>query len=539
MRHKFLATISILLLSSMAAFAVDGTVTYTEPQDYGQTIQKTIYKDSLIINNFDAENTYKSLIKVSNSNNQETIKNCFYQDKEIASALKEAKERFEQSNVTVSYNTYDKLIDSGKLNDFYYVYLAYKMANIGFFSLAEKSIKNIDNKNLWQDYTEELKKYYMPKSKLSYEEEMFLANIYTSIYYNNLTRESIFDLMKKDKIMRRSDYAEYLAASAFYIEKDYTKALGMINRACSQNSDNVYYMKYKARILTELEKYNDALNIIENIENKKLKMVDTDNTANTRGLKYLILSKNEKNEFKSKLYLAKYFYINNAQDRALKELSGVQYKSKMPEISTLMGDIYFYQKDYKKAQNAYNVALMFNKRCSSAFKGLGDINLAQNTFATAKEYYEKAYHYNKQDEDTLLNLAIASFAQNDIKNARKYADIALSVSSKDNYKIYYVQAKLKPERSAQYLDKALQINPLYADTWFDLGDIALAKSDINTAEKYISNGNFLAQGSYKYYYYISKIDDKLNKKQEAEQNMQEAVNMYAKDNPQKEISEVK
>lgn len=528
-----------MFFSRIPALAVDGTVTYTAPPDSAQTVQKNIYKDSLIINNFDAENTYKSLLKIAIGQDQDSVKSCFYQDKEVASMLKEAKERFEQSNVTASYNIYDKLIDSGKLNDFYYVYLAYKMANLGFFSLAEKSIKNIDNKNVWNQYTEELVKYYLPKYKLSFEEETFLANIYTSIYYNNLTRESIFDLMKKDKIMRRSDYANYLAASAFYIEKDYPKALSMINRACSQNSDNIYYQKYKARILTELERYNEALNIIQAIENNKLKMVDADNTANTKGLKYLILSKNEKNEFKSKLNLAKYYYINNAQDRALKELSGVQYKSKMPEISLLMGDIYLSQKDYKKSQNAYNVALMFNKRYSYAFKGLGDISLAQNNFATAHEYYEKAYHYNKQDEDTLLNLAITSFAKNDTKNARKYIDLAQSVSSKDNYKIYYVQAKLKPERNAQYLDKALLINPLYADTWFDLGDIALSKSDVNTAEKYINNGNFLAQGSYKYYYYISQIDDKLNKKQESEQNMEEAVNLYGKDNPLKEISEVK
>jgi len=539
LRYKIPIIISIMFFSRMPALAVDGTVTYTAPPDSAQTVQKNIYKDSLIINNFDAENTYKSLLKIAIGQDQDSVKSCFYQDKEVASMLKEAKERFEQSNVTASYNIYDKLIDSGKLNDFYYVYLAYKMVNLGFFSLAEKSIKNIDDKNVWNQYTEELVKYYLPKYKLSFEEETFLANIYTSIYYNNLTRESIFDLMKKDKIMRRSDYANYLAASAFYIEKDYPKALSMINRACSQNSDNIYYQKYKARILTELERYNEALNIIQDIENNKLKMVDADNTANTKGLKYLILSKNEKNEFKSKLNLAKYYYINNAQDRALKELSGVQYKSKMPEVSALMGDIYLSQKDYKKSQNAYNVALMFNKRYSYAFKGLGDISLAQNNFATAYEYYEKAYHYNKQDEDTLLNLAITSFAQNDTKNARKYIDLAQSVSSKDNYKIYYVQAKLKPERNAQYLDKALLINPLYADIWFDLGDIALSRSDVNTAEKYINNGNFLAQGSYKYYYYISQIDDKLNKKQESEQNMEEAVNLYGKDNPPKEISEVK
>lgn len=539
MRHKIFIIISLILISGMAANAANATFTYNPAQENQQLEQKNnIYKDSLIINNFDNTNTYKSLLKIAYGQDQEVIRTCFYQNPEIASILKEAKERFEQSNVTASYNLYDKLIDSGKLNDFYYVYLAYKMVNIGFFSLAEKSIKNIDNKNLWEAYTDELTKYYLPKYKHSYEEEMFLANIYTSIQYNNLTRESIFDLMRKDKIIKRSDYADYLAANAFFIEKDYPKAITMINRACSQNSDNVYYQKYKARILTEQEKYNDALSIIQDIENQKLKMVDADNTANLKALKYLILCKNEKNEIKSKMYLARYFYLNNAPDKALKELATIQYKSKLPEVSTLMGDIYFYQKDYKKAKNAYETAFMFNKRYPAAFRGLGDISLVQNNFQTARSYYEKAYHYNKKDENLLLNMAITAFAQNDIENAKKYADAALNISSKDNYKIYYIMAKLKPEKSGQYLEKALYINPLYADIWFDLGDIALSKSDINTAQKYIANGNFLAQGSYKYYYYISQIDDKLNKKQEAEQNMQEAVNLYAEANPQNGIPEV-
>lgn len=435
----------------------------------------------------------------------------------------EAMERFSQSNVTVSYKNFEALIDNNNLNDFYYMTLAYQMSDLGFFSLSEKAMAKVENREVWQSHIETIKRMYLPKNKLSHEEELFLANIYTSIIFNNLTRESIQDVMKRDRLIRRSDYANYLVANALFIDKDYQKALSSINRSLSSNSENFYYINYKIKILIELERYEEALKLVSDLESKNI--LNPENIKDVEKQKYYLLSKSEKNEAKAKYYLANYFSLNNDYARAIKELIPISYKTKTAEIPSLLGDIYFKTKDYPKATESYERALDINKHCDSAYKGLANISMLRKEYSLAEKNYLKALKHNKYDENSLIGLSVINYLKNDQKIAKQYSDKALSVNP-NCYKGYYLQSKYKQNKNISNLVSASILNPFFANTWLDLADNSLLNKDTISAEKYLDSVKYLEDNNFRYYYYKGIIA-RLNKdSQTADSNFIKAVSLY-------------
>lgn len=437
--------------------------------------------------------------------------------------IKEASERFEQSNVTVAYKNYQALIESGTLTDFHYMQLAWQLAEIGFYSLSEEAMNKISYNQMCKNYNDIIEKYYFPKYKPLYEEEIFLANIYTSIHYNNLTRESVFDLMKKDKLIRKSDYANYLAATALFSDKDYARAGNFINKALSMESENVKYLILKAKILTAQNKYSDALKIVSSLEKKKI--ISSNKYSEIDTLKYYILSKSIKNEVKAKYYLAYYFYLNNDNTRALNELSTLAFKAKSDEVHYLMGEIYFGDKDYPKAFENYTKALTYNKRSSNAYKGLAKLYLIKNDYNNSLNYYLKAFKLNRNNEDTASDISALYLITNNLKEAKKYCDKTLFINS-ESYKGYFLLSKLRPDKSVENLKKSLIINPFYLNTWIELSEISLTNNDAVSAEKYLQSVGFINSNDYRYYYLRGKIAQAKSQNETAEKNFKEAVSLF-------------
>lgn len=532
MRKKFLLIVILGTLFSGAVCSAD--TVFDKPSSVNQIehenplnqepvnlmFTESVAKYGADLNNSDLTDLILPRIEQSDIKN-----NDFYSEKEELKPFFSAMEKFTQSNVSIAYKNFNSIVVEDSLNDFQYMLMAYELSNVGLFNLAEISLTKVKDQELWGKYMKSLKDSSFPKHKLSYDDEIFLANIYTAINYNNLTQESISDLRKKDKILRKSDYADYLLSTALYKEKDYSKALWAINKAISSNSDNVNYLKFKAKILCEQEKYYEALEVIEDIESQHIVFSDLAREIDT--MKYFVLSKTEKNELKAKYNLAYYMYLNNDYNRAIDELIPIAAKNKLPEANDLLAKIYFLNKNYNQANEEYKKLLTINKHYAPAYKGLGNICTLKNDYEKALKNFEKAQKYNKKDVDTLVNLSVISSLTNNHEKAFDFCNKTDNLKE-DYYKAYYLKSKLYKDKSEFYLKKTLEYNPFYCNAWLDLANIEINKKHINTAKSYVDAAGFTEINNYRYYYYKGLISKATENNLDAENNFKTAIILYNK-----------
>lgn len=123
-----------------------------------------------------------------------------------------AMEKFMQSNVRSSYRDFQILIDNVMPNDYIYMRLSKEMASIGFFSLAELAISKIADNSVSSLLEEDVKNFYFPNYTLTHKDQIYLAEIYANIMYNDQSQEATGELLKQTTLLMESDYANYLVA---------------------------------------------------------------------------------------------------------------------------------------------------------------------------------------------------------------------------------------------------------------------------------------------------------------------------------------
>ena len=104
---------------------------------------------------------------------------------------------------------------------------------------------------------------------MSLDEEIYLAELYSDINYNNYSEESLDELSKNPKLLKKLDYANYIMALAYYKNNNYSKALTYINKAIGFDNPNLHYLSFKAQILSDDKKYKESLNIVNELLDKK------------------------------------------------------------------------------------------------------------------------------------------------------------------------------------------------------------------------------------------------------------------------------
>ena len=122
-----------------------------------------------------------------------------------------------------AYREFNKLIHAYDNNDFLYFNLAYEFSQMGLFSLAQNCIVQIDDRQIWVNQIENLKNCYFPCVTMSLDEEIYLAELYSDINYNNYSEESLDELSKNQKLLKKLDYANYIMALAYYKNNNYSK----------------------------------------------------------------------------------------------------------------------------------------------------------------------------------------------------------------------------------------------------------------------------------------------------------------------------
>ncbi|MBR2068333.1 MAG: hypothetical protein IJ877_01095 [Candidatus Gastranaerophilales bacterium] len=478
--------------------------------------------------------------------NLANIVDSFLNNEENKTEIKEDKEnyrqefisitsKFNQGNATSAYMEYSNLID--KLDsDIMLLNLSQILYKIGFFSLAHKSEDKIIYKNQYFDNINDLETSYKPKSQLSYDDEIFFAKIYSSIFFDNSAHEANLELLSKKEQYQKNDYYNYLLSQSYFEQKDYHKAQNAINKAISLNNENINYKLLKSDILFASKKYQDALDIIKKLE-KNQKIIDFKDTIQSK--KQLIIAQNGKNDKEKKYALVYKTYLEGNYEKTKKDcLSILNFDKNNDKIIALYAKAELASGNIERA-NAYFInAYRIEKNNLDTLIGLGDIRYIHKDYKGSIKMYKNALKLDKLNSEILIKLELAQrgYAKNpkDIirttqkldklpQNHFSYYNCAISIAQKNSV--------LKEE----FLKKSLSVNPMYKNALGEMIALDLENKNFKNAKGLIKTASFTLEKNYYYYYLLGLYNQAENKKQDAIQFYKTSLDL----NPSFEIANVK
>ena len=516
---KYLAT--VLVLSS---FVGGGVMANQVKNDIVVTPISTFNKENLkIIKNNELTNDILKIITYSQDGVSQGFVNTAKLD--YAQMYSDANEKFTQGNITVAYKMYKDVIFATAKEDFVSLGLAYKFASIGLFTLAQEAINNIQDRELYKNQIQLIKSRLFPQVVLSYDNEIFLAQNYTEIYYNNLAFEVTRDMSKMSEHYKRSDYAHYILSQAYYNTKEYNKAINEINKSLSINPDNANYLKYKAQIFCETNRLSESIKILDSLLSTNVDMLDYRNDI--EGLRYYTLAKATKDRVKSSYYLANYFIKSGDDKRAIKELNqNISTDKNDYQSLSLLANINFRQNNLADAMDNYEKAYKIKKNDSQTLVGIADMYLFKKDYKNALDFYLKAIKKNKNDTESMIKASLCYKMLNISDKSVEYANKALA---KENISVqtYYIASKINDIKNIQYLKKTVSINPMHIDAWLDLVDISLKNNRDDLAKIYLDTVKYLNKKDARYYYYSGLLNKKNGLNDEAVKDLKKAIELNA------------
>lgn len=434
-----------------------------------------------------------------------------------------AMDKFIQSNVKSSYQDFKMLIENIVPNDYVYMKLAHEMAAIGFFSLAELSMSKIKDNEISSLLKDDVKLYYFPNYTLTYKDQMYLADVYSNIMYNNQSREATNELLKQSSLLTDSDYANYLAAFGSMKCGDIKQAEKSIDTAISKNPKNINYKRLKAEIYSQSAKPQDGVKYLNDLKSNEINTIIFDREIHS-STQY-ILYKAAKNDYWKKYHLAYYYYDENELNKSLRVLqtsiSGKKNINK--EVYSLTAKVYFDLKEFEKAQDYALKAVDIEPAKPDALIILGDIALRSDDIKLAELYYKKAA--SKDCTHTAeIRLAQIYEKQNNIKKAKEIYSKVLKVSS-IAYEAYYRMALLEKDREEAYLKKTVAINPNFKDGWIDLARLEINKDSYEQALAYLGVAKYIDENDYRYYYYLGLLLKNKGLEAEADKNFKKSLDL--------------
>lgn len=446
-----------------------------------------------------------------------------------------AMEKFMQSNVRSSYQDFKILIDNIVPSDYVYMKLTQEMASIGFFSLAELSMSKIQDNQISSLIEEDVKNYYFPSSKLSNKDQMYLAEVFSNIMYNDQSKEATSELMKQTTLLTDSDYANYLVAFGSMKNGDINQAEKSIEIAIDKNPKNINYKRLRAEIYSQTNKPKIGIKYLNELNSTNINTVIFDKEIHASG--QYISYKAATNDYWKKYYLSYYYYDKGELNKALRVLqtsiSGKKNINK--EVFSLTAKVYYDMKEFEKAQDYALKTLDIDSGHTQALITLGNIALRNNDLKKAENYFKKAASKDKTYEAE-IKIAQIYQKQNNIKKAKEIYSKILKVSSK-TYEAYYQMALLEKDREETYLKKTVAINPDYKDGWLDLARIEIDRASYDNAISYLGIAKYIDENDYRYYYYLGLLLKQKGLLKEAKKNFETCLNINPKYEPaQKELN---
>lgn len=437
----------------------------------------------------------------------------------------DATDKFVQCNIRTSWEDFRSLINKTPSNDFMYISFANKMADLGLFDIANLAGTKVQDKSLSNISFDAMKRFYFPRNKLRLEDELFLAETYSNISFNNQSSEATNELLKKETLLDNSDYANYLVALGSYKANNFSRAAKYINIAVLQNSTNLNYQKLKAEILAEKDDPEGALKIVDNL--KKQNLYSYEYERKIKSLEQFVLYKVKKNQWEKDYHLGYYYDLENDPSKAIRTLQGALNSGRKPNkgmIYALMSEIYLSMDEFEKAADTAKKAQKTDYKNPKALITLGDLSYRDKNYKQALDYYKKAAGQDKKSYSPLVKEAQAYQMLNNTKKATEIYTKVLKTHS-DSWEAYYNVALLDKDKKAIYLKKALAINPLYNDAWIELAKIEMDKGNYLIAQKYLSNAFYIDENDFRYYYYQGLIDNNSGNYSQAKYNFKKCLKL--------------
>ena len=434
---------------------------------------------------------------------------------QVQNQFLEITQKFNQGNVFVAYDDYLKLIPKIS-NDLSLLNFSRFLYKNGFFSLAEITLSKIENIERLKPKIDDLKKSYGVKYVLDKTEEIFLARALSSIYYDNSALEVTYELNKREALLEKSDYANYIMAQAFYEMKQYPQALNYIKNAISLNPQNVNYNYYRAKILTANKNYPAALKIVENKDYHNLNF-----RLPFMVLREQILSQSEKTPAQRKYHSALETYYNEDHYKTIiNARAAFALDKKNFEALNLLAKSQLKIGEVESARSNFTASNHIKKNNKNALIGLGDCEFIDANTNSANVYYKKAY--SKDNLELVSKLALVNRMLKEDKALSKYENVLNPKKNKlyfENYEIATTllnNIEIDPERvfepkpdskrqrtslQNEYLRLSLFENPFYSNAWLTLSTANLHKE--NLADNFIKIATLGGDFDYFYYYNLA------------------------------------
>lgn len=496
------------LANQVMAFELKGITPVNPLENNPSTYQETINQPSLELK--------RGILTKNAIKNQYTI----------------AMDKFMQSNIRSSYQDFKILIDNVTPNDYIYMRLTQEMAAIGFFSLSELAMSKIKDNEISSLLEEDIKNFYYPNYNLTHKDQIYLAEIFSNIKYNDQSKEATDELMKQSNLLAVSDYANYLAAFGAMKNGNIKQAEKSINEAIDKNPQNINYKRLRAEILAQSDNPQEGLKALNDLNFKEIHTVIFDRELHSA--QQYILYKSAKNDYRKKYHLAYYYYYENELNKAIRVLqSSISGKKNInKEVYALTAKVYFDMKEFEKAQDYALKSLDIDKKNPTALIVLGDTAYRMKDYKLAENYYK-----NVSDKDFLdsaqIKLAKTYQKLNNNKKAKEIYSKVLKASS-DAYEAYYQMALLEKDRENTYLKRAIAINPNFKDGWIDLARIEISKEDYDNALSFLGIAKYIDENDFRYYYYLGLVLKNKGLTAEAHKNFEKSLNLNPDYSPVKE-----
>lgn len=434
-----------------------------------------------------------------------------------------AMDKFMQSNVRSSYQDFRMLIENIQPSDYIYMRLIQEMASIGFFNLAELAMSKIQDDEVASLLEEDVKNFYFPSYKLTHKDQIYLAEIYSNIMYNDQSREATAELMKQSSLLSESDYANYLAAFGSMKNGNVKQAEKFIDSAISKNPKNINYKRLKAEILAQSGKPQDGVKALNDLESSEINTIVFDNELHSS--QQYILYKAAKNDYWKKYHLAYYYYYEGEYNKALRVLqasiSGKKNINK--EVYALTSLVYFKLKEFEKAQDYALKSIDIDQANYRALVVLGDIAFRNKDYKLAEGYYKRACGKDSS-HSAEIKLAQVYQKMNNIKKAKELYSKVLRVAS-NSYEAYYQMALLEKDREVTYLKKAVAINPNFSAGWIDLARISINQEDFDKAQTFLGIAKYIDETDFRYYYYLGLVLKNKGLTADARKNFEKSLDL--------------
>lgn len=415
-----------------------------------------------------------------------------------------ATDKFKESNVEIAYDDFKYVLDNVETNDFGYTLMSSKLADYGFFYLSQLATKKLSDKDITQNHAENMQKFFYPKKRLPYKEELYLAEAYSNIMFNDQSKETMQELLKNSNLLEEFDYANYILALAAYKANNLQIAKQYIQVATTQHPQNLNYKILEAQILANGLKPQQAMKIVNQLKKETLTEYELQRRINA--LEQFVLYKNAKADWKRNYYLGNYYYLEGEFNKSIKTLQSALGKNKKnnAQVNALLSKVYLTMQEYEKAKDSAQKAVKKDKNNSNARLTLGNINYLHQNYKKALKDYKKA----EKDETNKLTaeVKIAKTYQKlgDERKSKELFEKVLKTST-TAYEAYYNVAIMEPFKQLIYLKKALGINITYIDAWLGLARYEISRDNFAMAQDYLSNAYYIDQNDFRYYYYQGLI----------------------------------